>query len=192
MRPDPYKRALSRRYQAKHGMISTNKATSRNDNEGLPTNISQEQLDFLNNEEEDEVYFDNEGTGEKGDSLLIYLLVMEAAETFTIQANHTNTNIYSCPRLAVDFLMESKQTEIKSDKDLEAALLAEYPAELLEYISDDPIIAIKPRTDKPLKAETSSVELSLQQSGPKTSPTSKTTQERKDKLALEDWLDEVL
>lgn len=60
MRPDPYKRARSRQYQAKHGMLPGNQKPKEADaHKHLPSNITQEQIDALadlDNESE----FDNE------------------------------------------------------------------------------------------------------------------------------------
>lgn len=42
MRPDPYKRARSRQYKARHGIIDS-KATSKFES-NLPSNISDEQI----------------------------------------------------------------------------------------------------------------------------------------------------
>ena len=67
MRPDPYKRARSRQYQAKHGMLPVRKKEAETLAK-LPTNISQEQLNQLmtTDNAEEAVEFDNFDEGEPG------------------------------------------------------------------------------------------------------------------------------
>ncbi len=48
MRPDPYKRARSRQYKAKHGIFDPNKYAKQDD--CLPSNILGEKLWFLGSE----------------------------------------------------------------------------------------------------------------------------------------------
>ncbi len=53
MRPDPYKRAKSRQYQAKHGMLPVRKSKEAEILSNLPSNISQDNLtQILATEEE--------------------------------------------------------------------------------------------------------------------------------------------
>lgn len=69
MRPDPYKRARSRQYQAKHGMLPVRISKEAEMLSKLPANISQEELDQILNVEdtEESVEFD---TFEEGEATL--------------------------------------------------------------------------------------------------------------------------
>lgn len=86
MRPDPYKRARSRQYQAKHGMFPPRQSKEAQRLSKLPANITQEQLEQLTlaqePEGEDTLDFDSfdevvaataSATVDNGKSLLLLL-----------------------------------------------------------------------------------------------------------------------
>lgn len=198
MRPDPYKRARSRQYQAKHGMLGGNQKPKEADaHKHLPSNITQEQIDALA-ELDNEPEFDNE-EGKKFNmftiKLFLFIELVSDLSSLTVQAQ---ASIYTCPKNVMDILLKDKPTSCLSTTEMEAMVLSSLSEDLKSFIADytDENAYIIQNTIIPSVIETKSankVEISLQNTTTSPSIKSPTTATvRKEKLELEEWLDDVL
>lgn len=193
MRPDPYKRARSRQYKAKHGLLDSQKQPKQQLN--LPSNISDEFL-YLS--------LDSEGTS--------VIIGLNSFNMFIDQIENECSNFSDNEEIKQSFEAVNSEQKYKYPKNLYTQIFPVDPTtkkvigtfkHFLQHEFDsainnsDTLLCLKKESiANNLKPVSKDVKLELKkidiQTNPKESMPNSKTNSSAEKLALEDWLDDVL